>query len=354
MPIPSYVERTPQKISDYVAREYSVATDAWELMAVKFTRAYKVASSLQESALQKVKARKIARAKADQAAFNFLLSILTVGVAGGVGGALARGIFADTQKNAIDAAKQIGQFAVQQPPAALRDLLDPVKAVRGDIFEPIGPDAFDYYLTLQDNILTQKNLLNIVFEQSPWGDSSLAQSPDVSEKLADWFLDQPYFKDKPDALSIDEKKLAKSMRLALWVAWAYVRDIEYWYWEWRNTKGYYGNPTRERDGDGLLESFDWDPVRLDLVPLGVPEFAITFKSETGAPYHTPIFGFDVWGFCQWAASPEAPRVIFSELPTQRTGFPLSKDRVAQMRLNRNGWFDLANPGVQMWFNMWGH
>jgi hypothetical protein len=62
---------------------------------------------------------------------------------------------------------------ITQPAAQIRDVLDPVKAVRGDIFDHIGPDAFDYYLNLKDNILTQKNILKIVFGLAAWGDSSL-------------------------------------------------------------------------------------------------------------------------------------------------------------------------------------
>jgi hypothetical protein len=348
MPLPSNVEWTPQAIESYLTREYSKATDAWNLMAVKFAKAYKAASDKQKTVLKAVKARKLEEAQSEQFAYNFIFSILTVGIAGGAGGALARSIFADTQKNAIDAAKQVGQFLVRQGAAPIWDVLDPVKAVRGDIFEPVGPDPFDYYLNLQDNILTQKNILNLAFGaesfvQLPSGGLTRHPSPSpapsggASEEFANWFLDTPFIKEKPDALSIDEKQLATNMRLALWIAWAYVRDIGYWYWKWVD-RTVHNKRFKDRDmkPHAFIESFDWDAVRRDLFLLGVPEHLITI---TGA---TKALGFDVWGFCNWVASPLAPKALFAGLPTQQKGFPLSKDRMAQMSLTPDGWVDSAN------------
>src|SRR5579863_10533311 len=125
MTVPVFVDRNPQAIADYVMREYAIAADAWELLAVKMGKAYDIAYKAQETVLQAVKARKLENAKADQFAFNFVLSLLTVGVAGATGGALARSIFEDRQKTAIDAAKAVGQSNVQQIVAQFRDVLDP-------------------------------------------------------------------------------------------------------------------------------------------------------------------------------------------------------------------------------------
>ena len=67
------------------------------------------------------------QARAQQFAVNFALSLLTVGIAGGVGGAIARAAFADKQKTAQDAMKQVGQLLINTPVAKLREVFDPVK-----------------------------------------------------------------------------------------------------------------------------------------------------------------------------------------------------------------------------------
>jgi hypothetical protein len=151
-------------------------------------------------------------------------------------------------------------------------------------------------------------------------------------------------------------------RLALWIAWAYVRDISYWYWEWKEkwARDYTGvaHKISVKDGGNLYEAVDWDPVRRDLVTLGVPELAITRDDALAVPggnmalAHVEL-ALDVWGFCQWVASPNASKMLFASLPTQQTGFPLSKDRMAKMRLTRYGWFDTADPGASMWLRING-
>jgi hypothetical protein len=82
MPLLPNVERTPDAINSYVARQYSIASDAWELMAVRFSKAHSAATKGQEAVLQTVKARKLDQAKSEQFAINFVLSLITVGIAG--------------------------------------------------------------------------------------------------------------------------------------------------------------------------------------------------------------------------------------------------------------------------------
>jgi hypothetical protein len=93
------------------------------------------------------------------------------------------------------------------------------------------------------------------------------------------------------------------------------------------------------------EQFEWEPVRVDLLGLGVPGPQIT---TVGTDYGwmgktKPMNGLWMWGFMKWASSPAAVDTLFAGLPRNAGGFETVKQQMTKRRLTDAGWVEIKPP-----------
>src|SRR5689334_18388068 len=105
MAIPSTVPQTTAGYIDYLASRINLADKMWTHYGWVMSGAYADAYQQNKAVLGKVKGALERQSKEERASMSFALSVLTVGVAGGVGGALGRWLYED--RNFQDAAKDV-------------------------------------------------------------------------------------------------------------------------------------------------------------------------------------------------------------------------------------------------------
>jgi hypothetical protein len=358
MAIPDSVQKTAEGYLKYLSHEIENADKHWSHYGWAVSHAYAAAYKQQLDVLQRVKKAIEARLEFDHEMVTFALSLLTVGVAGGVAGVIARKVIdksAPGGEMMIDALKQTLQRA--QKAAADEDIeaISPKPKVEGDAFAPAGVTPEEYTTALQEGITYHSALLSdlqgaVQYDSGPtkvgFGGSTvtlrssgLTLTADDARRVTEMVLNSTFVRDRPPT-EISGEALIPKASLALWIGWAYGRDVNYW----RKALGYpINNPVFD-------EEFDWEEVRLKLISLGVPSFAITAR---GTDYHwmnrtSPKTGLDMWGFLDWVSSPASTRTLFDgKLPKDRVGFEAAKAQMDAMQLTPSGWIrrPVAKPVV---------
>jgi hypothetical protein len=325
MAIPSTVENSAAGILKFLGDTINLADKVWTPYAWQVSGAYATAYKNQQKILDDVKREKEAQRKADQATMAFFLSLLTVGVAGGIAGALARKALDD--KDYQDAAKQVLQLAQRQAAAplvdALSDDLSPDKP-NAKVFAASDTDPSEYTARLFTGITTSVALLTKINYEVMYGEntdtvkyegksiktrSGGVLSVEGLRCLTEAILDSSFIKDMPPTLS--DKVLTRKASLALWIGWASARDVQYW----KNEQ---------------LEQFDdcWEPVRKALILAGVPETICTLRPFRGY-FPKPKDGLNFSGFIDWATGPNAIPVLFSTgLPRNAKGFEMVQKQMS--------------------------
>jgi hypothetical protein len=358
MTIPSTVEQTANGYIKYLESQINKAREHWTHYGWAVSAAYASAYQLQLNKLQQVKKMQEARRLAEHAFVNFCFSLLTVGVAGGVAGALARKMFTDAagKKNevAIDAMKQVLQRGQQQRAYdPVMEALNPPTKVADDIFAPVGPTPEEYTTKLQEGISQKTTLLQDILDEVQWNRAAagvtfddtvitLKSSGDKltvadAKYLTEAILNSSFMKDLPPS-EVNSAALTPKASLALWIGWAYARDAKYWSAA-RIQIPIIGPQT---EAEAYKEQFEWEPVRLALVGLGVPAPQITVG---GIDYgwmgrQSPINGLWMWGFMKWAASSMAADKLFSGLQINAKGFEEVRIQMSKRKLTENGWIGL--------------
>jgi hypothetical protein len=350
MALPTSVDRNdPKDIFDYFEGELKTCYDNWTNFINKLGKSYKDAYEANKTVLTHVKNKKLADAKREEMAFNFMLSLLTVGIAGGAASKLVGAIFEKSGKAAQDAGKQVFQFIFNSDVKIAQMVAADQRTVSSNVFEPIGPDPFSYYLNQEIAFSDKQLALDEAVQNARYRSRTTPISAKEAEDFVVGALEQPLIKNQPHPDKINFQDVTIKARLALWIAWAYARDIPYWYWNTEEDLQYgWSSPGKLRSGPmgkGVLESRDWNAVRLDLIALKVPPGNITFGPlDIYFGMNKPqmvLLGLDVWGFCKWIASPAAPNLLFDKLPPNIEGFGLSKERMLKRILFQWGWFDGA-------------
>lgn len=355
MPIPDSVPKTAAGYLKYLGDQISRADKHWTHYGWAVSHAYATAYKRQLDILKRVKDDIEARLEFDHDLVSFGLSLLTVGVAGGVAGIIARKMFDKSTKSGeimIDVLKQSLQRAQKSADDADIEAISPKAKVAGDAFAPAGVTPEEYTTALQEGISYYSSLLSdiqdaVAYDPGPKNvtfggatvtlrSSGLALTADDARRLTEMVINSTYVKDLPPT-ELKGEDLVPKASLGLWIGWAYGRDVPYW----RRAKTEYwaNNPVYD-------EEFDWEPVRQTLILLGVPASQIT---ENGTEYlwgnrTRPKTGLDMWSFLNWVASPAASKTLLSGLPTDDFGFESVKKQMALMQLTPVGWVRRPDPG----------
>jgi len=116
MAIPATVPNTAAGYIEYLSDTITLADKLWTHYGWAVSKAYATAFTKHQNILSKVKVTQQQRRAEDEALLSFALSLLTVGTAGGIAGALAR-TFAkklDRSKVVEDVAKDVMKWSQQQ------------------------------------------------------------------------------------------------------------------------------------------------------------------------------------------------------------------------------------------------
>jgi hypothetical protein len=80
----------------------------------------------------------------------------------------------------------------------LKELLDPMTTIQGDIFQPAGDDPLKYYEVMQESIKSNSKHLTDEYKKRAYG-GNVPISDEDAAKLYDSVTDEPYIKNQPKA-----------------------------------------------------------------------------------------------------------------------------------------------------------
>jgi hypothetical protein len=157
----------------------------------------------------------------------------------------------------------------------------------------------------------------------------------LARQITELVLEISYIKEAPP--DIQSEQLLRSVSLALWIGWAYARDVKYW----KKAADVPGS-------DAWDEQFAWEDVRRALFSLGVPNELITVngKIPTKSGILAPVprhfrkpdaTGLNMWGFLNWVNGPAPRSLLFAGLPKNAKGLEMVEDQMANMHLTPTGW-----------------
>lgn len=181
-PIPATVAKTVDGYIGYLAQQIRRANDHWEHFGTAVSAAYAKAYDLNGKVLGQVRDLQVARKAADDAAMSFVLSLLTVGVAGAAASSITKAI---TSKVAQDAAKDVVKQVVKAGAGAVStaavNALSPDRVAGNDVFAPSDVTPTEYLATILEGISYRKGLLEDILDAAQWDpNTSLVKVPDDS------------------------------------------------------------------------------------------------------------------------------------------------------------------------------
>jgi hypothetical protein len=212
--------------------ELTGAKTQWEYLEDRVANGYKDGYKLHKGALDEMRHTK----QASREALMFVLSVLSVGFAGGVIGSLfapwARAAQNSTAVFAIrtgvqDATKRLTQESLKKViPDKPKD-----PGGNGTPYVPVSPEAFDHYLDTKEELDGCFAIMNDYVQRLIDQSNVERWSRDVGQAFLDSFRKNcALLRDKPhpnkDLPARDA--VAKAAELAMWVAWANERDMPWW------------------------------------------------------------------------------------------------------------------------------
>ncbi|MGO8794609.1 MAG: hypothetical protein ACLQLC_07290 [Candidatus Sulfotelmatobacter sp.] len=283
--------------------KFHTAVAAWKVFADTAGKAYANAYKQQGRILKHIHDQLVADRDAEAKILTFALSLVTVGIAGGVAGSLAGKIATGMEKAAAEEfikwAKDKAKGVVKTATAASVKYLHPEK-LAPDAFEPAAEDPLSYFLEMYLRIDTRDRNVAELADSLSGSNVSLG----VVRELEELVLDTSFVTQAPD--DVDEGVLYRSASLGLWIAWAYQRDEEYW---------------AARSDDLNWEAMEFDPLRIELVTLGVPANVITLRSKGKTTFTKQMgmflngkTGLNMNGFVDWATSVHAAVEMLRGMP----------------------------------------
>lgn len=174
--------------------------------------------------------------RAGAEAMYFVLSALTAGFAGGLAGGLIAPWFKDAAASTAKAVMKETARGITvewakrgwgEMPRTLHKALS--NQPPQDMFHPAVKEPLEYYQDMTYEIgLCFAALRYEVNEIKTWADDN-QQPVGVGVLIRDGFKAQPLLKDQPTILDMPYKEdVARDAETGMWIAWANVRDIEYW------------------------------------------------------------------------------------------------------------------------------
>jgi len=341
-----------------LASKINLADKRWSHYGWAVSSAYAKAFNQNKAVLGRVKGALLRQKQSEQASMTFALSLLTVGVGGGAAGKVARWMYDSGVDQ--DAAKDVIKRILQEPTNAALKSLSP--KVDDDVFAPSKTTPEEYTTNLFDGISYNVAMLTTLLDEVQWnpGDTVKYDGKDIPlrsggqvtadniKRLVEMIVDSEFINDLPP-VDISTEMLTRKASLALWIGWALARDKKYWAAApATNANEYYGKgPFRiddiDSEPDQFFEQATWDPVRQDLVSLGVPNIMINAKLimlDAGwgrSNVYKPFDGLYMWGFIQWAASPMGEALLFDKIPKNFKGYELVHKQLSHRVFGPQGW-----------------
>ena len=360
MSIPDSVPKTSAGYIKYLEDKVNEAEHQWNHYWLATSHAYTKAYDGQVAVLNQIKKVFDAREQFGKELLAFGLSLLTVGTAGGVAGAVARGFFpkdASGSRNEVgvdivkDVLKKVMTTSGDKGIAALSP-----KAPADDVFSPGGVNPTEYLTALGEGISYYSGLLiqilnTVKYDRSirsaefdgkviPLTSAGDQLTAADAKYLTESILNSSYVSEAPP-LKLDSNKLLPMATLALWIGWAYARDVAYWSAAPKTYElfsGMKGVRYADRTYRAYHEQFDWDPVRITLRNLGVPEPRITATNlyRNNGISNTGLY---MRGFMEWV-NMDAKGLLFKDKDLQHAkGYELVKDRMSHKVLGPISWMD---------------
>lgn len=213
--------------------ELSTAQLQWETYATRLGIAYKNAYKEHEKALGEA-AEKL---RASSEAMYFVLSLYCVGFAGGLAGGLMAPWVSKAGENTASAILRttISESTQSITGGVVQRGVEATKSSGGSAFTPATMDPLDYHLYMKDQIGTFFSVIRDKVEYDvKYADDPLANYPrgyelEWGEHRREIFMAMPIIKDYPRTDDMpDIKEAQRQAELGMWIAWANVRDIDYW------------------------------------------------------------------------------------------------------------------------------
>ena len=318
------------------------------------------------------------RTAEDQAAMAFMLSILTVGVAGGA----ASGIFGEAKGVAVDVGKDIVKQIIKSTGGYASDAavkaLSPERA-GSDVFAPSDVAPLDYLENMLEGVAYRKAVLARVLDTVQWNSNTssvnLPRDDGSTESvyivreadgrltvssaklLTETFLNSSYYQQMPSA-DVSSGDLYPKACLALWIGWALNRDANYWsdgdqIFNIKKSPPF-GGGAISYPSEATMEQPDWGAVRDDLViNLKVPPGFITSQlvsTDLRGNVVTP--GLYMWGFMSWASSSAALNLLLDNSVRSSDSFAVqtayrgaSRKILSPKDIHNPHWIKVPNPVV---------
>lgn len=320
-----------------VEAEIHKATAAWQAYGYAASDAYSKAYVHQGEVLKAVSANLEQMRKDEEAMLSLAFTILTVGVAGPLASAFLKGKV-DVAVEEVTAAikdQAVVKTAKAAAEVAKDSLSDSAKKVmekasdkiteslqspsREEAFQPSGIPPDQYGDELQEAIQRQTGALEdtvVTFLRK----GSAGMTMDGAKRLSQGILNSDFITRAPGA--VNKSKLKTSASVALWLAWAWARDVKYW--------SVHNIPTIPGVGKELAA---FEPIRKELVEqLHLPAADINQKafSVTGK--------FDIMnmsGLIRWSFSAGARATLFAGMPANPLGRSYAEMQMQQSLLKIN-------------------
>jgi len=302
-----------EDLQDYIHE----AVAAWKLYADRASQAYARAYQAQGNLLRAVKKELDEARKKEEETAIFMLSLVTVGVAGPVAGYLAGKVATQLEKEAADKfvewAEDKAKEGAKEATEKVFKYLHPEQLSDGP-FEPAGVSPVEFMASMLERVderdYTLTRLVNRLKDS--------VTSPALAKYIAQTIVDTSFIQDTPP--DVNKDLLAQRAELALWIAWAFPRDGSHWWttsankWE----KGGIGTPTHEEEA--------FEPLYERLVAMGVPSSEIAFWHQNRLKKY--LVGLWMEGFRKWASSPRAIDTVFRPPLPKDSGSSLQELRGA--------------------------
>lgn len=340
MKIPAFVGNTPKDYLDNLQRQVGRADARWTAYAAALSADYASAFTAQSTVLIGIKKTLDAKKAFEHDRVTFALSLLTVGVGGAFSGIVARA--ATKEKPWEDAIKDTVKAIVKKQTDNLGSAVAPKATVAANPFAPAGVTPTEYWSRMVYGFAKLKtSLLDFqdgLSQQPPFNLHLVLPDLDLvyinpnpldateAKRIGDEILATRYFADCPEPEAYPPGKFLSNVSLALWIGWAYQRDVKYWKLQHDLTNAYYDN-----------EQVEWDNLRPVLRVLGVPAYNVTPAYTVPDYFKKRVDGLDMWGFFRWVASPASRVALFNGLPRNAEGFELADKEMNKMQLTETGW-----------------
>ena len=284
------------------------ARDKWLAYKSAVAADYDVAYTEMKTTLGSVRKAMEERAKREEAIACFALNLLTVGVGGSLAGnAVKLGLKKLGAAEAFyDKAKEIAKEKISEPIAKATEwgYKQLGFEVEGDPFEPVGMTPHEFGQRMEATLLYQSATLQGSLSKIQMDGGYTLQGV---KNLAQMIIPSPFIQTAPKD-QIQPGDLKNKAALALWLAWAWGRDDNYW--KLHGWNQYEDRSRNERD--------DFEPIRKKLVQIGVPPSVCSMK-ETRYLWmnNTEIVDrINMPDFLDWAGSTAWIQVMFNRSTPQ--------------------------------------